>query len=157
VIPLSFHDFFSGCATIAGALIGLLFVVLSVSSESLRGEHARTDHQVRAGAAFSALVNTLMPPRRRTRRIPALAMPLIERDDSVLVVIDLQPRFWGDRLDAEDRQCAADGAARAAWLAAAATAWRIPAVVTEEAHPAVAPAHRRSFMPSCVAAKPSLP
>jgi hypothetical protein len=60
VVPVSFHDFFSGCATIAGALIGLLFVALSVSSEYLRGENARTDHQVRAGAAFSALVNTLV-------------------------------------------------------------------------------------------------
>lgn len=60
MVPVSFHDFFSGCATIAGALIGLLFVVLSVSSESLRGENARTDHQVRAGAAFSALVNTMV-------------------------------------------------------------------------------------------------
>lgn len=28
-------------------------------------------------------------------------MPLIERDDTLLVVIDLQPRFWGDRLDAQ--------------------------------------------------------
>jgi hypothetical protein len=60
VVPLSFHDFFSGCATIAGALIGLLFVALSVTSEYLSGENARTDHQVRAGAAFSALVNTLV-------------------------------------------------------------------------------------------------
>ncbi len=60
MVPVSFHDFFSGCATIAGALIGLLFVVLSVSAESLRGENARTDHQVRAGAAFSALVNTMV-------------------------------------------------------------------------------------------------
>jgi len=56
-------------------------------------------------------------------------MPLLDRDGSVLVVIDLQPRFWGDRLDAEDRRCAAAGA----------------------------PAHRRSFMPSWVATKPSLP
>jgi hypothetical protein len=30
-------------------------------------------------------------------------MPLIERDDTLLVVIDPQPRFWGDRLDAQDR------------------------------------------------------
>ena len=60
MVPVSFHDFFSGCATISGALIGLLFVALSVSSEYLRGENARTDHQVRAGAAFSALVNTLV-------------------------------------------------------------------------------------------------
>lgn len=60
MVPVSFHDFFSGCATISGALIGLLFVALSVSSQYLRGENARTDHQVRAGAAFSALVNTLV-------------------------------------------------------------------------------------------------
>jgi len=60
VVPLSFHDFFTGAATIAGALIGLLFVALSVSSEYLSGDNARTDHQVRAAAAFSALVNTMV-------------------------------------------------------------------------------------------------
>jgi len=60
VVPLSFHDFFSGCATIACALIGLLFVAISVSPEKLTGARARTDHQVRAGAAFSALVNTMV-------------------------------------------------------------------------------------------------
>ena len=60
MVPLSFHDFFSGCATIAGALIGLLFVAISVSPEKLTGATARTDHQVRAGAAFSALVNTMV-------------------------------------------------------------------------------------------------
>jgi nicotinamidase-related amidase len=60
-------------------------------------------------------------------------MPLLDRDDSLLVVIDLQPRFWGDRLDAADRRCVAGAAARAAWLAAVASAWGIPAVVTEEA------------------------
>ena len=73
-------------------------------------------------------------------------MPLLDRDGSVLVVIDLQPRFWGDRLDAEDRRCAAEAAARAAWLATC------PDIMA-----AVAPAHRRSFMPSWVATKPSLP
>ena len=60
MVPVGFHDFFSGCATIAGALIGLLFVAISVSPEYLKGENARTDHQVRAGAAFSALINTLV-------------------------------------------------------------------------------------------------
>lgn len=60
MVPLSFHDFFTGAATIAGALIGLLFVALSVSSEYLSGDNARTDHQVRAAAAFSALVNTMV-------------------------------------------------------------------------------------------------
>ena len=26
-------------------------------------------------------------------------MPLVARDDSLLAVIDLQPRFWGERLE----------------------------------------------------------
>ena len=46
-------------------------------------------------------------------------MPLVARDDSLLAVIDLQPRFWGERLDADDRRCAEVAARRAAWLAAA--------------------------------------
>ena len=58
--PVSFHDFFGGCATVAGALIGLLFVAISVSPDKLTGRSAEADHQVKAGAAFSALVNTLV-------------------------------------------------------------------------------------------------
>jgi amino acid transporter len=60
VVPLSYHDFFAGCATVSGALIGLLFVAISVSPAKLAGDRASTDHQVKAGAAFSALVNTLV-------------------------------------------------------------------------------------------------
>jgi nicotinamidase-related amidase len=59
-------------------------------------------------------------------------MALLSRDDSVLVVIDLQPRFWGERLDPGDRRCAQEAARRAAWLAAAARALGIPAMLTEE-------------------------
>lgn len=59
-------------------------------------------------------------------------MPLIAREDSLLVVVDLQPRFWGDRLDADDLRCAREAAARAAWLAGVACALGIPAVITEE-------------------------
>jgi len=57
-------------------------------------------------------------------------MPLIARDDSLLVVIDLQPRFWGG--GADDRQRAQEAVRRAAWLAAVAAALGIPAVITEE-------------------------
>lgn len=60
MVPASFHDFFNGCASVAGALIGLLFVALSVSQEKLTGSDASLEHQVRAAAAFSALVNTLV-------------------------------------------------------------------------------------------------
>jgi nicotinamidase-related amidase len=59
-------------------------------------------------------------------------MPLIAREDSLLVVVDLQPRFWGDRLDADDLRRASEVAARGAWLAGAASALGVPAVVTEE-------------------------
>jgi nicotinamidase-related amidase len=59
-------------------------------------------------------------------------MPLVAREDSLLAVIDLQPRFWGERLDADDTRCAEEAARRAAWLAAAARALGIPAVITEE-------------------------
>jgi nicotinamidase-related amidase len=59
-------------------------------------------------------------------------MPLVARSDSLLTVIDLQPRFWGERLDADDKRCAEEAARRAAWLAAAAHALGVPAVLTEE-------------------------
>jgi nicotinamidase-related amidase len=59
-------------------------------------------------------------------------MPLIAREDCLLIVVDLQPRFWGDRLDADDAARATTAARRAAWLAGAAAALGIPAVVTEE-------------------------
>jgi nicotinamidase-related amidase len=59
-------------------------------------------------------------------------MPLIDRDDSLLVVIDLQPKFWSDRLDKDDAAEVSGAAARAAWLAGAAMALDVPAVLTEE-------------------------
>jgi nicotinamidase-related amidase len=59
-------------------------------------------------------------------------MPLITREDSLLIVVDLQPRFWGDRLDADDLRRAREAAARAAWLAGVASALGVPAVITEE-------------------------
>ena len=60
MVPASYHDFFNGCASVAGALIGLLFVALSVSPNKLTGADASAEHQIRAAAAFSALVNTLV-------------------------------------------------------------------------------------------------
>ena len=59
-------------------------------------------------------------------------MYLIERDDSVLIIIDSQPRFWGDALDAVDAAGAEAAIARATWLAATARALGVPAVLTEE-------------------------
>jgi nicotinamidase-related amidase len=57
-------------------------------------------------------------------------MPLIERDDSVLIVIDAQPGFSG----ATDATAAAAALSRqtAGWLGGVAAALAIPIVVTEE-------------------------
>jgi hypothetical protein len=55
----SYTAFFSGTATVAGALVGLLFVALSVSPERLRGAHASVEHQAIASTAFTALVDAL--------------------------------------------------------------------------------------------------
>jgi len=59
-------------------------------------------------------------------------MPLIERDDSLWVMIDAQPRFWGGALSAEDAAATRIVIQRAAWLCATARALCVPAVLTEE-------------------------
>lgn len=58
--PVSYHEFFSGCASVAGALIGLLFVAISVSPARISGDEASIPHAITAATAFSALVNTLV-------------------------------------------------------------------------------------------------
>ncbi len=55
----SYTGFFSGTATVAGALVGLLFVALSVSPERLRNVTGSAEHQAMAATAFTALVNAL--------------------------------------------------------------------------------------------------
>jgi nicotinamidase-related amidase len=57
-------------------------------------------------------------------------MPLLERADSVLIVVDAQPGFSGE--DDGDASAAARSRAVAGWLAGVATALDVPIVVTEE-------------------------
>jgi nicotinamidase-related amidase len=60
-------------------------------------------------------------------------MSLLERDDSVLVVVDVQPGFLSRAWFSDDDVAAARTAAdRAAWLVALAARLGIPIVVTEE-------------------------
>jgi len=59
-------------------------------------------------------------------------MPLLECDDSIMLIIDLQPEFWSDRLGKDDAAEVSRAAARAAWLAGTAMALDVPAVLTEE-------------------------
>ena len=40
MVPQEFHEFFSACAAVSGALIGLLFVAVSVAPDRLVGRGA---------------------------------------------------------------------------------------------------------------------
>jgi lysylphosphatidylglycerol synthetase-like protein (DUF2156 family) len=60
MVPGSYHAFFSGCASVAGTLIGLLFVAISMSPHSDAAGKAPIGFQLQAAVAFTALVNTLV-------------------------------------------------------------------------------------------------
>jgi hypothetical protein len=60
VVPEGIHDFFVASGSAAGALIGLLFVAISVSAQHLAQDKAGAQlHRVRASGALGAFTNAL--------------------------------------------------------------------------------------------------
>jgi hypothetical protein len=60
MVPSSYHAYFGGCASVAGTLIGLLFVAISVSPHKDTGHRAPLSFHLQAGVSFTTLVNALI-------------------------------------------------------------------------------------------------
>jgi hypothetical protein len=60
MVPATFNDFFLGVAGASGALVGLLFVAVSLDPERLVGPDAPLSQHLRASTALTAMLSSLV-------------------------------------------------------------------------------------------------
>lgn len=59
MVPSNLTDYFAASSAVAGTLIGLLFVAITLRYEAILGKAAEVHNRAVAAAAFTALVNAL--------------------------------------------------------------------------------------------------
>ena len=86
MVPSANHAYFGGCASVAGTLIGLLFVAISASPHKDTGRRAPLSFQVQAGAAFTTLIDALVVALTALLPGTAVAGSRLVRGDQALAV-----------------------------------------------------------------------